>query len=39
MIAPLDIHIMHFHELIQYHIRTRTSVENVADDMQLVDAD
>ena len=39
MVAPLYIHIVHFHKLVQYYVRTGTSVEYIADNVELVYAD
>ena len=37
MIPPLDIDIVHFHQLVQDYIGSRSPVENIAYYMQLVD--
>ena len=36
VIAPLDIHVMVLHQVIQDHIRMRATVENIADDVQHI---
>ena len=38
MIAPFDVHVVKLHQFIQNDIRVRAAVENIADDVQPVDA-
>ena len=37
MISPLDIHIMEAHQLLHDLVRMRASVEDIADDMEIID--
>ena len=34
MVAPLDIYIVEVHELVHDNVRTRSTVEDITDDMQ-----
>lgn len=36
MVAPLDIYIVEVHELVHDNVRARSTVEDIADDMQTV---
>ena len=38
MIAPFDVHVVKLHQFIQNNIRVRAAVEDIADDVQPVDA-
>ena len=36
MVTPLDIYIVEVHELVHDNVRTRSTVEDITDDMQAV---
>ena len=36
VVAPLDIHVVEMHELVHDNVRTRSTVEDITDDMQAV---